>query len=436
MQQFIRTIIRRSLHQQVLLRILLIAGLLVSMMVMRPEAARATGFGTVVGWGLNNIGQTTIPADLTGVTAIAAGYFHSLALKSDGTVAGWGGNSNGELAIPTDLTGVTAISAFYLHSLALKSDGMVVGWGQNSDGQGTIPADLTDVTAIAAGGFHSLALKSNGTVVGWGQNHDGQRTIPVDLTGVTAIAAGSYHSLAIVQAAPEPCPAGQYNNGSGCVNAEPGYYVAATGATEQTPCALGTFQPHSGAVSCNLAPAGYYVDVEAALAAIACSAGSYQPNSGASSCMLASAGYYVPASGSIAQILCPEGTTSTMGAAACTLAGFHFTGFLQPVDNMPVINTAKGGQGIPVKFGLGGNQGMNIFADGYPTSSQITCSNTATDAIEVTVTAGTSSLAYDAVSDQYTYVWKTDKAWANTCRILTVKFTDGTIHQANFKFTK
>jgi hypothetical protein len=254
------------------------------------------------------------------------------------------------------------------------------------------------------------------------------------------------------------------------VNADPGYYVAAPGATEQTPCALGTFQPLSGAVSCNLAPAGSYVNVEAAAEAILCSVGlyqdemgqtncklaaagsyvdtlgaaeatlclpgSYQPNSGASSCMLASAGYYVPASASIAQILCPAGTTSTAGAAACTLAGFHFTGFLHPVDNLPVLNAVKAGQSIPVKFGLGGNQGLDIFEAGYPTSSPITCGSLSTDSIEVTVTAGTSSLAYDAVSDQYTYVWKTDKAWANTCRTLTVKFTDGTLQQANFKFSK
>jgi hypothetical protein len=368
------------------------------------------------------------------------------------------------------LAGVIAVSAGNYHSLALKSDGTVAAWGYDGDDLNNTPVGLTGVTAISAGGFHNLALKSDGTVVAWGYNAYEQVTIPAGLTGVTAIASGEIHSLAIIQSAPVPCPAGQYNNGSGCVNADPGYYVAAPGAVEQTPCALGTFQPNSGAVSCNLAPSGSYVNVEAAVESILCPAGlyqdemgqtscklahagsyvetigaaeatlclagSYQPNSGASSCTLASAGYYVPASGSIAQTLCPAGTTSTAGASACTLAGFHFTGFLQPVDNLPVLNTVKAGQGIPVKFGLGGDQGLNIFAAGYPASSPITCGNTATDSIEVTAVAGTSSLAYDVVSNQYTYVWKTDKAWANTCRTLAIKFTDGTVHQANFKFTK
>jgi hypothetical protein len=50
------------------------------------------------------------------------------------------------------------------------------------------------------------------------------------------------------------------------------------------------------------------------------------------------------------------------------------------------------------------------------------------------VTAGSSSLSYDATTDQYVYVWKTDKAWANTCRQLMVTLDDGSVHTAEFKF--
>jgi hypothetical protein len=38
--------------------------------------------------------------------------------------------------------------------------------------------------------------------------------------------------------------------------------------------------------------------------------------------------------------------------------------------------------------------------------------------------AGNSSLQCDAGSDQYTYVWKTDKAWAKTCRILVLTLNE------------
>ncbi len=38
------------------------------------------------------------------------------------------------------------------------------------------------------------------------------------------------------------------------------------------------------------------------------------------------------------------------------------------------------------------------------------------DAIEQTVTAGNSTLTYEATAQQYVYVWKTDKAWPGTYR--------------------
>jgi hypothetical protein len=130
-----------------------------------------------------------------------------------------------------------------------------------------------------------------------------------------------------------------------------------------------------------------------------------------------------------------HGNTAT-GSFKVT-ANYAWNGFFQPVDNPPTVNTVKAGSAVPVKFSLTGNQGLNIFQSGYPASAPYTCSSTApTDAIEQTVTAGTSSLSYDPASDQYTYVWKTDKAWAGTCRALVIKLVDGATHTANFQFTK
>jgi hypothetical protein len=116
---------------------------------------------------------------------------------------------------------------------------------------------------------------------------------------------------------------------------------------------------------------------------------------------------------------------------------YDWRGFFSPVNNLPTLNAAKAGSAIPTKFSLGGNQGMSIMADGYPKSAVIPCDSTAqVDGIEQTVTAGGSSLSYDPTLDQYNYVWKTDRAWAGSCRQLVVKLVDGTFHRANFKFTK
>jgi hypothetical protein len=113
---------------------------------------------------------------------------------------------------------------------------------------------------------------------------------------------------------------------------------------------------------------------------------------------------------------------------------FNFVGFFQPVDNLPTVNTVNAGQSIPVKFSLTGYQGMAIFAAGYPASQSLPCSGGTPDAIEETVTAGSSGLSYDATTDQYKYVWKTEKAWKGACRKLIVKFTDGTTREAIFQF--
>ncbi|MFZ2958649.1 MAG: kelch repeat-containing protein [Candidatus Ozemobacteraceae bacterium] len=202
--------------------------------------------GTVWGWGFNSNGQLgdgtltnrTFPVQvtgLTGVTAVAAGYTHSLALKNDGTVWGWGYNAYGQLGngttLPlnqlspvqvTGLSGITAIAVGTYHSLALKNNGTVWTWGCNDSGQicdGLKPASrttpfqisgLSGVTAVAGGGQYSLAAKNDGTVYAWGENNYGQlgdgssinRLAPVLVSGLTNVKAiaGSilgYHTAAL-----------------------------------------------------------------------------------------------------------------------------------------------------------------------------------------------------------------------------------------------
>jgi alpha-tubulin suppressor-like RCC1 family protein len=171
---------------------------------------------------------------LTGVTALAAGSDHSLALRPDGTVWSWGWNSTGQLGDGTtvdrsvpmrvrDLTGVTAIAAGEARSVALKRDGTVWGWGcgaygqlgeegEKASGNCLLPIQvrgLSEITGIAGGFWHSLALRRDGTVWGWGWNPYGQlgsgtgdrgRPKPVQvvgLKGVISIAAGWSHSIAL-----------------------------------------------------------------------------------------------------------------------------------------------------------------------------------------------------------------------------------------------
>ncbi len=150
---------------------------------------------------------------------------------------------------------------------------------------------------------------------------------------------------------------------------------------------------------------------------------------------------YSPASGSTF----PVGTTTVTvtatdahnNSATATFTVtvlYNFTGFFSPVINTPTFNVVNAGRAIPVKFSLSGNKGLSIFAANSPQSGVIPCdaSAPATDLTD-TVTAGGSSLSYDASTDQYIYVWKTESSWAGSCRQLVVKLADGSSHVANFK---
>lgn len=179
--------------------------------------------------------------DLSDVTAISAGEYHSLALLEDGKVMAWGSNRSGQLGdgttetrdVPVEVHGlsnVIAISAGGEGSLALLKDGTVMAWGSNEDGalgDGSLEgpetcsglpcsktpvevSGLTEVIAVSAGLGHDLALLENGTVKAWGENSAGQlgngttenSDIPVAVSGlseVEAISAGYLYSLALLK---------------------------------------------------------------------------------------------------------------------------------------------------------------------------------------------------------------------------------------------
>jgi len=76
--------------------------------------------GTPLAWGYNAYGQSDIPSGLTDVVDVAAGTYHSLALKSDGTVVAWGDNRLDQTNVPNGLTGVVDVAAGGYHNLAVK----------------------------------------------------------------------------------------------------------------------------------------------------------------------------------------------------------------------------------------------------------------------------------------------------------------------------
>ncbi|NDD53597.1 RCC1 repeat-containing protein [bacterium] len=177
--------------------------------------------------GFSELGLSTTPA---GEFDVAAGFSHSVLLKSDGTLWNWGNNTYGQLGDGTTtnslapiqnslINNVKAVAAGGGFTIVLKNDGTVWGIGRNTHGQlgdGSTTnrntfvqvSGLTDVVSIQSLGnsLYCVALKSDGTVWAWGSNNSGQlgdgtttnRSTPVQVSGLSNIVSfnlGQYHSL-------------------------------------------------------------------------------------------------------------------------------------------------------------------------------------------------------------------------------------------------
>lgn len=154
------------------------------------------GDGTTDGPKLSPVQITTLG---TSVVRMAAGDYHTCAGKLDGSLWCWGDNTFREIGDGTAMTPkpspveVTALqtsidlAAGDFHTCAIKSNGSLWCWGINDFGQvgdGTTaspkpsPVQVTAVGAnvieIATGGRHSCARTADGMVWCWGWNRDGQ----------------------------------------------------------------------------------------------------------------------------------------------------------------------------------------------------------------------------------------------------------------------
>ena len=217
-------------------------------------------------WGRNNVGQlgngtttdSLVAVDVQGLTSgvadVASGGDHSCALTVRGAVKCWGANPWGQLgngtktdsSVPVDVTGLTsgvlAIAAGGYHTVAIVSGGGVKAWGCNCSGQlgdGTqtidsnVPVDVVGLEsgiiavapAVGVDQAHTCGLTRSGGVKCWGDdtygqlgdgrsgmsNPDGTTTshVPIDViglaSGVTAVASAAYSSCAITTSGAVKC---------------------------------------------------------------------------------------------------------------------------------------------------------------------------------------------------------------------------------------
>lgn len=235
---------------------------------------------------------------LTGITAIAADGHTELVLRRNGQLLAWGANDYGmvgdgtrrDRALPVPvrgldgtrrLVGVTRIAIGGQHGLALLRDGRLASWGHNDLGQlgdgsrqdrltpGLVSGvggkgALSGVTGISAAEKHNYALRKDGTVVAWGNNTAGQlgdrsvklRATPVtvagshgpQLRGVAQVFAGeAYGAAVLTDGTPLTWGAGgsgQLGSGNRVPRSRPGTVVLAHGAAPDRALSAGAGERH------------------------------------------------------------------------------------------------------------------------------------------------------------------------------------------------
>ena len=113
---------------------------------------------------------------------------------------------------------------------------------------------------------------------------------------------------------------------------------------------------------------------------------------------------------------------------------YAFSGFSAPVENPPAVNDVKAGSAVPVKFSLGADRGLDVFAAG-PSVTPVDCTTLAPIGTPVPAAANGGGLKQHGQTGSYSFVWKTSKSWSGTCQAFAFTMNDASGRTATAYFT-
>ena len=130
-------------------------------------------------------------------------------------------------------------------------------------------------------------------------------------------------------------------------------------------------------------------------------------------------------------------TTSLAAGGTTAYASWSAPGFSAPVDNAPVLNSTKAGRAVPLKWHLTDASGAPVtnLTTATVTVQNLSCGlGVTTDELEETF-AGASGLQNQGNGD-YQLNWKTNSAWAGSCKTMVLDLGGGVMVTADFRFAK
>jgi alpha-tubulin suppressor-like RCC1 family protein len=206
-----------------------------------------TGKGIAWSWGESAAGElgdgtvsdrsspVSVVGGFTNWCQVSAGCEHSLAVRQNGSAWAWGrggfgrlgngftGNQSSPVSVVGGFTDWCQVAAGWCHSLGVRTNGTAWGWGENSFGQladnsvvsrcspVSVVGGFTDWCQLSTGRYHSLAVRRNGSAWAWGGAAEGKlgdnslvdRSSPVSVVGGFTdwchVSVGEKHSLAVRQ---------------------------------------------------------------------------------------------------------------------------------------------------------------------------------------------------------------------------------------------